>query len=419
MKIRELQLYNFRGIGRKTIDFTDTDGNPKQFTVLIGDNGSGKTSILEAITKALVPVIRSINTEAVKKCDLTNNDIKNRRGWTKVVLSLDIEDIVYRCSNRRRKNANIEFENKLDKNSILREIKQLKAKYDELRDIGQLPLVLYYGTNRVVNEIPQRGHIKEFYIEDALKNCFDNSNSFRDFYEWFKTEEDIELRELRECKNYQSIRLNCVRRAISEMIEGYSDLKIKLNPSRMVVTNPNGDELRIEQLSGGYKAVLSVIADIAKRLALAFPNSTDPLKQEAVILIDELDLHLHPKWQKSIVKDLKRTFPNCQFIVSTHSPFIIQSLKQSELINIEEETQGTATGSFEGWSIEEIQEYKMNVDTKTEIYRALLEKFTDAVDDDNSEKVKELYNKLIRMLSPNSTVRKIIDMDMRAVRSDD
>ena len=76
------------------------------------------------------------------------------------------------------------------------------------------------------------------------------------------------------------------------------------------------------------------MADIAKRLAIANPQSVNPLEEEAVILIDELDLHLHPKWQKTIVEDLRRTFPKCQFIISTHSPFIIQALAASEIYDI-------------------------------------------------------------------------------------
>ena len=149
------------------------------------------------------------------------------------------------------------------------------------------------------------------------------------------TEEDIELRGIRENSNYKNPKLNCVRTALERMIKGYSNLRIELAPSRMVMTNSEGVDLQIDQLSGGYKAVLSVIADIAKRLPMANPDSLNPLEEKAVILIDELDLHLHPKWQKEIVADLKRTFPNSQFIVSTHSPFIVQSLDADELFDIE------------------------------------------------------------------------------------
>lgn len=181
-------------------------------------------------------------------------------------------------------------------------MKKLKQKYVECVTVGYLPLVLYYGTDRIIREVPRRGHIKNFEVMDSLRNCFDNVNYFRDFYDWFKTEEDIELRGLRENPDYRNPRLDCVRTALERMIPGYSNLRIELNPSRMLLTNNEGIDLQIDQLSGGYKAVLSVVADIAKRLAIANPQSVNPLEEEAVILIDELDLHLHPKWQKQSLK---------------------------------------------------------------------------------------------------------------------
>ena len=159
----------------------------------------------------------------------------------------------------------------------------------------------------------------------------------------------------------------------------------------MVITNKNNEELRIEQLSGGYKAILAVVSDIAKRLAMANPNMTRPLDGEAVILIDELDLHLHPKWQKTIVEDLKRTFPNCQFIVSTHSPFIIQTLQHCELLSLENDNIPTGNGTYEGWSIEEIQENRMNVEARTMKYKKLITEFSDAVDQEDRQKVLKMY----------------------------
>ena len=164
----------------------------------------------------------------------------------------------------------------------------------------------------------------------------------------------------------------------------------ELAPSRMVMTNSEGVDIQIDQLSGGYKAVLSVIADIAKRLSMANPDSLNPLEEEAVILIDELDLHLHPKWQKEIVADLKRTFPNSQFIVSTHSPFIVQSLDADELFDIKT-MQYAEEGSYRGWSIEAIQEHKMGVKSKTAIFNQYLEEFSSAMDNEDYEKAKMLY----------------------------
>lgn len=413
MRIDFLEMINFRNMKNQKIFFEG-----KNFVVLIGDNGSGKTTILEAITKAFVPVLRTVNSPAFKECDLTNNDIRYGTNSTAVKIGITLNDEQYVWTNKRRLSSQIPFEEGIDdkEQDALRRLKKAYAKCVEDK---KLPLVLYYGTDRIIRDVPRRGHIKTFAITDALNNCFDNVNYFRDFYDWFKTEEDVELRGIRDNKGYKNIRLNCVRNAIERMIKGYTNLRIELQPSRMLMTNSEGIDLQIEQLSGGYKAVLSVVADIAKRLSIANPDSENPLEEEAVILIDELDLHLHPKWQKCIVDDLKRTFPKCQFIISTHSPFIIQSLKAEELFDINEMEFADEKGMYSGWSIDRIQEQIMGVEKKTPIYNQLMREFSDAVDNEEYPLVKQFYENLIKMVHPDSHERKILDLDMEMVDSND
>ncbi len=415
MRIDFLELYNFRNIEQQRIEFKD-----KNFVVLIGDNGSGKTAILEAITKAFVPVLRAISSEAVKECDLTNSDIRDGTGETAVRIGVSLEGKTYIWTNKRRVRSITLIENTTEqKTQAPNDIKPLKAKYVECAEKKALPLVLYYGTDRIIREIPQRGHIKSFEVADALRNCFNNASYFRDFYDWFKTEEDIELRRLRDNPKYKNPKLNCVRMALERMIKGYTNLRIELSPSRMLITNAEGIDLQINQLSGGYKAVLSVVADIAKRMSIANPESENPLEEEAVILIDELDLHLHPKWQKTIVEDLKRTFPNCQFIISTHSPFIIQSLSAAELFDISTMHYAAGSGSYNGWSIEAIQEQKMGVEPKTAAFNERLEAFSLAMDKENYGKARNLYRELKEMVNPGSHESKILDLDMELMEADD
>lgn len=415
MRIKFLEVMNFRNMKSNRIEFSN-----KQFTVLIGDNGTGKTSIIEGITKGFVPVIRAINSEAVKQCDLNNKDITYGTASTSVTLKIELDDKEYTWTNRRRKSSLVQFDQTVEnKDKSQHDLKQLKAKYMKCVEDKRLPLVLYYGTDRIIRDVPVRGHIKDFEVTDSLRNCFDNINYFRDFYDWFKTEEDVELRELRNNKSYHNPRLDCVRNALEKMIKGYKNLRIELNPSRMLMTNSEGMDLQIEQLSGGYKAVLSVVADIAKRLSIANPEVKNPLEEQAVILIDELDLHLHPKWQKTIVDDLKRTFPNCQFIISTHSPFIIQSIGADELFDIESMSYAGEEGTYNGWSIESIQEKKMGVKLKTEKYNNLITTFSKAIDNEDYKIAKRMYQELVKMMNPESSERKIIDMDMEMVNTDD
>lgn len=413
MKIDFLEMINFRNMAAQKISFEG-----KRFIVLIGDNGSGKTTILEAITRAFVPVLRTVNSEAMKANDLSNNDVRLGANGVAVKVGITLNQQKYVWTNRRRLSSQIPFEEGIEANEQ-GDLKSLKSVYAKCVEQRKLPLVLYYGTDRIIREVPQRGHIKNFAVTDALRNCFDNKDYFRDFYDWFKTEEDIELRELRNDKNYINNRLNSVRKAIEMMIRGYSNLRIELAPARMVLTNEQGEDLQIDQLSGGYKAVLSVVADIAKRLAVANPDSENPLEEEAVILIDELDLHLHPKWQKNIVSDLKRTFPNCQFIITTHSPFIIQSLEAEELYDISEMKYADESGNYQGWSIDIIQEQKMGVPKKTLCYNKLMERFSAAVDNEEYALSSQLYDSLVKMVHPNSHERILLDLDMEMIKVDD
>ncbi|MDE7002160.1 MAG: AAA family ATPase [Lachnospiraceae bacterium] len=415
MRIDFVELCNFRNIELQKISFEN-----KNFIVLIGENGSGKTTILEAITKAFVPVLRAVNGEAVKRCDLTNGDIRCGAAASTVTVGISLEDDKYVWTNKRRLSPQMTLdEMTVWKTPISNDLKRLKSKYIECVEKRRLPLVLYYGTDRIIRDVPQRGHIKNFEVTDALRNCFDNVNYFRDFYDWFKTEEDIELRGLRDDRNYRNPKLDCVRTALERTIKGYSNLRIELAPSRMLLTSPQGTDLQIDQLSGGYKAVLSVVADIAKRLAIANPDAENPLEEEAVILIDELDLHLHPRWQKTIVEDLKRTFPNCQFIITTHSPFIIQSLQAGELFDIGMMQYAAECGSYNGWSIDVIQEQKMGVAQKTSAFNTQLEAFSQAMDHGDFERAKMLYLDLKTMVHPESPENRILDLDMEMMTADD
>ena len=115
--------------------------------------------------------------------------------------------------------------------------------------------------------------------------------------------------------------------------------------------------LSLTQLSDGERSFLALLGDMVRRLALANPDLENPLEGHGVVLIDELELHLHPTWQRQVVENLRTTFPNVQFIGTTHSPFVIQSLRPGELINLDPEE----FGEYADKSIEDIAENIMGV----------------------------------------------------------
>lgn len=113
-------------------------------------------------------------------------------------------------------------------------------------------------------------------------------------------------------------------------MEGFSDFRIERDaPLRMVCTK-QGQELRVDQLSDGEKCPLALIGDLARRLAIANPGAKEPLHGDGIVLIDEIDLHLHPSWQRRVIGWLETTFPNCQLIVSTHSPQVLSSVRPDQ-----------------------------------------------------------------------------------------
>ena len=147
-----------------------------------------------------------------------------------------------------------------------------------------------------------------------------------------------------EIENYRAI--DCLRLSF--------DPHIDLEPPRLVLRvklEEGGVEtLEIDQLSGGQRAVLALAADLAARMTQANPHLDAPLNSEAIVLIDEVELHLHPSWQQRILKDLRRTFPNTQFIVSTHSPQVLTTVEPEHIVELARENGRIVAGSAAGWT---------------------------------------------------------------------
>ena len=138
------------------------------------------------------------------------------------------------------------------------------------------------------------------------------------------------------------------------MLDGVSDPRVEVDPLRFSVSVESKEgstaTLELDQLSGGQRAVLALAADLAWRMAQGNPHLGDPLGSEAVVLIDEIELHLHPSWQQRILNDLRRTFPNAQFIVSTHSPQVLTTVEPEHVVELAREDGRIVAGAAAGWT---------------------------------------------------------------------
>ncbi|ULJ68784.1 AAA family ATPase [Wielerella bovis] len=128
--------------------------------------------------------------------------------------------------------------------------------------------------------------------------------------------------------------LKSVKQAIKEFTD-FENIWVQRKPKLRMMVSKNGKEFNVFQLSQGEKSLMALVGDIAQRLAMLNPNLDNPLEGQGVIMIDEADLHLHPQWQRQLIDRLTKTFPNCQFILSTHSPLVISDSKDIVVYSLE------------------------------------------------------------------------------------
>ncbi len=336
MKLERVEIENYRAIEQ-----LDLPLNPR-LTVLHGDNAHGKTSVLSAIATGLGSIL--MHLPGVSGIGFRKTD---GRGWRQVRVALTTIDGVAwdrRMRGPRRNPVSRDLKEAMD--AIVYTDRQETAPFD-------LPIVAYYDTDRAVFGPPQRrrGFKTEFPRYEALQGALSARTDFRDFFTWFYPKENEELREQRGRKGFSHRfrDLEAVRRAIESMIPGVSNPRIALSPLRFIVSVESQDgwreELSIDQLSGGYRIMIALAADLARRMAQGNPHLADPLQSEAVVLIDEIDLHLHPTWQQRVLADLTRTFPNTQWIVSTNSPQVLTTVGPEHVVELRRERAGIVAES--------------------------------------------------------------------------
>ena len=294
-----------------------------------------------------------------------------------------------------------------------------------------MPLVIYYKTNRAIFNAPmrKRNFKKAFSRFDALDGVLERDANFHRLFQWFDLMEDIERREqqIRKDFTFKLTELGEVRKAIESMLPNFKNPRIELKPFKFLIDRIEKDgsiiSFNIEQLSDGYRTILAMVMDISARMSQANPQIGND--SQAIILIDELDLHLHPKWQQTILSDLRRIFPNAQFIVTTHSVHVLSSIKKEKLFILKEgkvektslNTYGKSIdelllGSFDVKSlrypevakqIEFLQKFLYSNDYKEEVFLSQLETLEEEIGKDDIAILKLKLEKLKRDKNAKNT----------------
>lgn len=393
MYLEKLKLHNFRCYEKLEIDFN------RQLTVIVGKNGSGKTTVLEAIAIALgtwfvgfnIVNAKGINkrTDPLRKAYQigATDDVQTQfpveiEAWGKIEESKDQilhwkRELYTPTGTMTTKDA--------------KEIVEYAAEYQKAISEGRtdiyLPMVAYYGTGRLWDYHRQK-RTDVFKVSSRTNgyiDCLDGTANVKLMMDWFQIM-TINKYQRQEENLESNPELDTVYLAMEKCLtnlSGYSDVKIRYNmgTQELDVYYSEQDKQRmripLNQLSDGYKGMISLVADIAYRMATLNPQlGTEVLsKGDGVVLIDEVDLHLHPAWQQKVIDNLMNIFPKVQFIVSTHAPAIISSVKTDKLRILSNKEVCMTANQVYGKDVNSVMKEIMGVNDRPDQFVELFEKF--------------------------------------------
>jgi predicted ATP-binding protein involved in virulence len=420
MKIERLILENFRGIG-KTLELP----LEPDLTVLAGVNGSGKSTILDALAILLSWVVARVRRAGGAGQQIPELSIHNSAGYARIRAETNFADSLHwQLVKTKKGHAQPACSTELD--LLSKYTKQIQQQISETQEQCNLPLFAYYPVNRAVLDIPLRiRQSHSFGLLETWDESLIGAAKFRHFFEWFRNREDLVYEknirfllndkepqktflEIAKRRDLESLWVNdaqllAVRIALHNFLPDFKNFSVRRQPLRMTV-NKNGKEIRIDQLSDGEKCLIALVGDLARRLAIANPklNDTlgpwDVLAGKGVVLIDEIDLHIHPGWQRTILGNLTRTFPNCQFVVSTHSPQVlgeaegrrIRLLAQDEENKISYSIPAQAKGLSSNEILDELMRPDGNTLARNSEVQQQLDELFELIDRDQFQEAKVL-----------------------------
>lgn len=290
--------------------------------LFVGKNGAGKSSLLDAISNVMSWFVARMLSNTGRGRDIAVNDIGSRsREGTVIRLQLDGGQwsSLYRSKEMKK-------DGKSDLSPLNALVKTLRESIEN-NPRTSVPIYVHYGVGRVVADIPLRIRKNpRLDVTNAYVEALKSSASFRDFFSWFREQEDLENEHIRENPYYRDRGMEAIRDAMSKIFSEFNEMRVRRSP-RSIQIKKEGEVLRLEQLSDGEKCYIALVCDLTRRLTIANPGLENPLDGIGVVLIDEIDLHLHPEWQMDVVSRLITTFRNCQFFVTTHSPIVASDVK--------------------------------------------------------------------------------------------
>jgi predicted ATP-binding protein involved in virulence len=402
--------------GKQTIDLSDGNGKYAQWTVILGDNNTGKTTLLRCLAD-LEPKLLDFGTET--KPENKNYHPNNSSRYLKPRKKLFEKNFFVSCLMlwEKPKGSNHFVTN----NDNIWKFTENSWTFVNCTNVSRLNihgLIIYgYGTARRMGI----STLSEKDNEDNTASLFSDDITLINAEEWllqtdYASKNGIEV---------AISRLEKIKQVLtSGILPDVTDFRFTTTQELKSFVEFQTDYgwVRVDSLGYGYQTMIAWVVDLAKRLFERYPDSDNPFAEPAIVLIDEIDSHLHPEWQRKIIQFLTAQFPNTQFIVTSHNPLIVQSADNINLVLLEKKgeqviiTQPDIT-TYKGWTIEEILAELMGLgeETLSDSYLALIKQFDDALDEDDYAKAKGAYNELDKILHPESNQRKLLRIQMSSL----
>lgn len=421
MHVKALTVANLRAI--ESAEFTFQPG----FNLIVGVNGVGKSSVLDALRTCFSRILPSISESRNKPMAFAETDIRKGTPFLEVGVFIELGGGGFRFTRHERRDAFaadlpenvdelrrkiLETERLRDrKRTLLRELESSQSAGDsdsfdktlvERRNMAAAastaPNCIFFSTNRAVASYAVGAKAKAAGGKAAAyaEALTPRPMYLRYFADWMKaqlalsSELDVAAQHLR-----------VMQHAVAQFLPEYDNLRVEGNDEPRLVLDRKGIALEVTQLSDGERGALGLVLDLARRLSIANPSIDDPLaKAEAVILIDEIDLHLHPKWQRRIVGNLTATFPRCQFIATTHSPQVIGEVEHDRVQIIANGRVYSPPRSF-GMDSSSVLEEIMDSDPRTAEVQKLLATLSDAIGKQEFGRARDLLSDLVGQVGVN------------------
>lgn len=400
MYFERTEIQNFKGIEKMNLEFSSG------VNLLIGNNGVGKTTVLEALALSIQTYFSRMNDiakKSIKKDDVhfTSNlvgDASQHRVYsnpTVIKSEINLGGLEY--------SSEISREDETNATRTKYTGKEFAAAGRDLLNAQEaiLPVICYFSTSRVVDtQKVSTNAVGKNKLNDRRCGYIDCLNATLDrkaLTDWTFKMAMAEYKKGTAVAEYEAF-----KKAVGIFMQKMNDLEeIPLveytRDFEDITYAEDGKTMLVNYLSAGYQSLLWMLMEISFRIALLNPELSDYSQAEGIVLIDEIDMHLHPRWQWKILDALHSSFPKVQFIAATHSPIIISSFKDAKLLSIGENGVEELSGAY-AYSIDDVVEYKQGSFGIPQELRRLKQEFEDAFclrDRENSQKavdkMKELF----------------------------